>query len=525
MQPLPIAMSREQITHSLYEAAELEHDLMCTYLYAAFSLKDGQSEGLSAEEADAVARWRRGILRVAVDEMSHLVAVWNITAALGATPRFGRTNFPLDPGMLPAGIVVKLAPFSEQVLQHFVYLERPSNSTETDGDGFATRHSFLRGAPQPRVTPMGMDYATVGDFYHVLQDAITRLATRVGEQTLFSGDPTLQLSEADIALPGARKVLCAKTAVAAFDAIVSQGEGAQEEHIDSHYCQFLSMRDELRALKAKNPSFEPAHPAACNPVLRRPPKPEGRVFIEDPQSAAIVDVANASYQTMLRMLAFAYSVDTGSPAKAVAVELAVALMKAFTWLAESAARRPAGASNPGVNAGVSFTALRDSAPLLNRASASVFLAERVLELANAATALDPNDERVRKTTTLLQTLSQRASGLHTSDIPIAKSAPKRPLPSLPLAPTSVVENGVETVQGEKLELRFHAKLCIHARFCVTQAPAVFLADVKGPWIHPDAMNVEELAAIARACPSGAIQYTRKDGGAEDVAPRKPRQCA
>ena len=32
--------TREQLIHALYEAAELEHNLMCTYLYAAFSLKD-----------------------------------------------------------------------------------------------------------------------------------------------------------------------------------------------------------------------------------------------------------------------------------------------------------------------------------------------------------------------------------------------------------------------------------------------------------------------------------------------------
>ena len=78
--------TREQLIHALYEAAELEHNLMCTYLYAAFSLKDGESEGLSAEEAEAVKRWRRAILDVAIDEMGHLTAVWNITAALGGIP-------------------------------------------------------------------------------------------------------------------------------------------------------------------------------------------------------------------------------------------------------------------------------------------------------------------------------------------------------------------------------------------------------------------------------------------------------
>ena len=102
------APSREQLIHSLYEAAELEHNLMCTYLYAAFSLKSAD-EGLSEIEADAVGRWRRQITQVAIEEMGHLAAVWNITAALGGQPRFGRPNFPLDVGYLPAGIVVKRA--------------------------------------------------------------------------------------------------------------------------------------------------------------------------------------------------------------------------------------------------------------------------------------------------------------------------------------------------------------------------------------------------------------------------------
>ncbi|HET9954553.1 MAG TPA: ferritin-like domain-containing protein, partial [Polyangiaceae bacterium] len=103
------ATTREHLIHLLAEAAELEHNLMCTYLYAAFSLKRQSSE-FSDEEAHAVARWRANILRVAVEEMGHLASVWNITSALGAIPQLGRGNFPLDPGMLPAGLVVKLVP-------------------------------------------------------------------------------------------------------------------------------------------------------------------------------------------------------------------------------------------------------------------------------------------------------------------------------------------------------------------------------------------------------------------------------
>ena len=44
-----------RLIFALSEAAELEHTLMCTYLYAAFSLKNGEADGLSAREAEVVA--------------------------------------------------------------------------------------------------------------------------------------------------------------------------------------------------------------------------------------------------------------------------------------------------------------------------------------------------------------------------------------------------------------------------------------------------------------------------------------
>jgi hypothetical protein len=50
MAPTTNTPTREALLHMLYEAAELEHNLMCTYLYAAFSLKDEQ-DGLQSDEA------------------------------------------------------------------------------------------------------------------------------------------------------------------------------------------------------------------------------------------------------------------------------------------------------------------------------------------------------------------------------------------------------------------------------------------------------------------------------------------
>src|SRR5205823_11516874 len=66
---------REALIYMLCQAAELEHGIMCQYLYAAFSLKQSEDEGLTAEEADAVQRWRKHISHIATQEMLHMSLV------------------------------------------------------------------------------------------------------------------------------------------------------------------------------------------------------------------------------------------------------------------------------------------------------------------------------------------------------------------------------------------------------------------------------------------------------------------
>ncbi len=527
--------SRELLLHALYEAAELEHNLLCTYLYAAFSLRCGEAEGLSAQEAATVARWRREMLAVAIDEMSHLTAVWNITSALGGVPRFGRTNFPLDPGYLPAGVVVRLAPFNEAVLQHFIHLERPSGSNEPDGEGFAPERLFVRGAAGPRLTPMAIDYATVGEFYAALSEALQGFVIRVGESAAFCGDPALQLSEPEIGLAGAKRVICVKTALAAFDAIVVQGEGAPENAAGSHFERYCTIRSEYRTLKASNPAFAASHPAATNPVLRRPPRPEGRVWIEAESAIAAVDLANAAYGLMLRLLGYSYSVPAPHPDKALSVDLAIGLMRAVTPLGEHAARLPAGPSNPNCNAGMSFTTLRDAAPFPPGPGARRHFVERFAEFASAAAALAQSasprlteSPRLAASARAFADLAARAAARF--DLSSSPAAAARPAVTAPpsaaregaaaLSPSAAftISEGIETAEGRALTLMFEARRCIHARFCVTGAPTVFLANVKGPWLHPDTIDVERLAAIAQECPSGAIRYRRKDGRPDESAP-------
>ncbi len=509
--------SREQILHALYEAAELEHTLMCTYLYAAFSLKTG-GEGLPAAHVDAVARWRGTIVQVAKEEMAHLVAVWNLTSAIGGTPHFGRDNFPLTPGNLPAPVVVRLAPFSAAVLQHFTHLERPADSNEPEGTGFEPGGTFKRGSHRDRITPMSSDYETIGAFYARLEEDLRAFAEHHGDAEAFCGDPALQLTGDEAELVDVRPVVCVKTALAALATIVEQGEGSPGHVEGSHYNRFAAIRDELAAVRASDPQFEPAYPAAHNPVLRPPPLREGRVWIEDEEAARTVDVANAIYGLMIRLLALSYAVPRPSSHKRDAIDLALGLMHAMTPLAERAARLPAGPSHPGCNAGVSFIALRDAAPFPPGPSVARYVVERLDELAEHALALS-RDERTARTHRILADLGARAKRGLSEAKPVTPVAPARVV-KLPLAPPPVptTRDGIDSIEGEHLTLIYEGKKCIHSRFCVTGAPQVFLANVVGPWIHPDAIEVAKLVEIAHACPSGAIRYRRKDGAPDETAP-------
>jgi CDGSH-type Zn-finger protein/uncharacterized Fe-S cluster protein YjdI len=523
--PVP---SREQVMHALYEAAELEHNLMCTYLYAAFSLRDGEAEGLAPAEAAAVARWRRTIFGVAVEEMGHLTAVWNITSALGGSPRFGRGNFPLDPGALPANVVVKLAPFSDAVLQHFIYLERPDGSAEPDGEGFVPEFLFKRAVPN-RLMPMGLDYETVGAFYGTLDARLRKFVAKHGEAGAFCGNPALQLSAAEIDLGGAKPVICTKTALAAFASIVEQGEGAPLNTVGSHFHKFVGIREELRGLRAANSDFKPAFPAATNPVQRTPMRPQGRVWIENEDAAVTVDLANTAYALMLRLIAYSYAVPRPSPEKALAVDLGIGVMRAVTHLGERAARLPAGPSNPGCNAGMSFAILRDAAPLPAGPGARLFFTERLHELAAGAARIASADARTAAAARVLAELAKRgergfaAVAAPSPAVATATAAAASPTPAAANAgagspPAPRVVDGIDEIEGEKLTLLYDGPKCIHARFCVTWGPKVFLANVKGPWIDPDAMDADRLAEIAHACPSGAIRYRRKDGRPNESAP-------
>jgi CDGSH-type Zn-finger protein/uncharacterized Fe-S cluster protein YjdI len=77
---------------------------------------------------------------------------------------------------------------------------------------------------------------------------------------------------------------------------------------------------------------------------------------------------------------------------------------------------------------------------------------------------------------------------------------------------------IEGAEGKTVVIRFDGSKCIHSRNCVLGRPDVFVPNVEGEWIHPDRASPEAIAILAHTCPSGAITYARRDGGANEPAP-------
>jgi hypothetical protein len=366
---------REQLIHLLTEAAEIEHNLLCSYLYAAFSLKRGGNEGLTAPEAAAVARWRKSVMSVAIEEMAHLALVNNLLVFVGGSPHFNRPNLPVPPGYHPAGFTVRLTPFDSDTLEHFLFVERPAGAAMADGAKFAGNGAPPRTPPPTRITPSSEDYETIGELYEMIEHGLKALFRERGARAFAARSGARQLGPAIVKLPGLAVLGSLDDALRALQTIVEQGEGARADFADSHFARFSAMRAEWRELRSANAQFRPAHPAAHDPVMRVPPKGEKRVWITAPASRATLDLANGIYGALISVLYQLYEPAAEATRQALA-SCAMALMSVLTALGEMLARMASSPEHPGVNAGLTFTSPRNVGARVDAG----LIAERLLEL-------------------------------------------------------------------------------------------------------------------------------------------------
>ena len=518
------ARHRSQLLMMLSEAAEIEHCLMCCYLYAAFSLKQSEAENLTAAELEAVRRWRLEIVRIATDEMLHLALANNLSIALGGRPHLRRFNFPISPGLFPADVVVELAPFDQGTLDHFIYLERPLDAAEQDDTRFE-KATYQRKDGGDRLMPFADDYATVGELYASIAESVRLLVATLGESAVFVGTRDAQLSPRDFSLPGLRTVCTLDEAIAAVDFIVHQGEGSPQSKAGSHFARYCKIRQEWQALQAARPAFTPHRAVARNPVMRSPIL-AGRIQIVEEPAISLLDAGNVCYELMLHVLASL--ADLGSSQEDAALrrgigEQTLCLMHAVADIGSLLTRLPANPRHPGVFAGLTFTVSRGELTFLTATTDSYALGERYRALGDRLEQLAHTTPEVARHVAQMRRYehfwTQQHAALAGSAAPAAQPAPAIIAPAAaPVVSAAAAAPAAEAaakpadiVEGRDVTLVFDSKRCIHSRHCVLGEPGVFIANKPGDWLYPDTATPERLMQVALNCPSGAVSVRRKDG--------------
>jgi CDGSH-type Zn-finger protein/truncated hemoglobin YjbI/ferredoxin len=417
---------REALIYMLCEAAELEHGIMCQYLFSAFSMKEHAAEALTEDQAATVRRWRKQISHVAVQEMLHLALVQNLLSAIGAAPHLSRPNFPQPASHYPAGVHLTLLPFGEAALRHFMFLERPEGMALHDAPGLA---AYSRAAPamQPGdIAPRGQDFATVGHLYRSIEAGIEHLAQKYGERWLFVGPPRAQATPRYFGWPELVAVTDVASARRAIGEILEQGEGPRGDWRNAHFGQFVAILDEFEQLREADRGFDPVRPVL--PLNVRPSERDPNVpLVTDPLTQRVMDLFNVCYEILLLMLQrfFAHTEETDAQLKVLADGTYALMAQAIKPLGDLITRLPAGPEYPGQTVGPSFELFYESDYVLpHREAAWLLLAERI-EMA-AAFCAPPGTDSAPELTEKLAEVRDALAGVASS---LAAHLPSRPAPA------------------------------------------------------------------------------------------------
>jgi hypothetical protein len=383
-----VVRSREDLVSVLSEASTLEHMIMCEYLFAAFSLKRDESEGLDAEEMEKVRSWDVVITTVALQEMTHLALVNNMLVSIGSSPYFQHPNFPQPSRYFSPNIRLALVPFGEQALRHFLYLERPEGMSIEGVPGFEVLGDLNPTELQGGIVPRQEYFSTVGSLYRGIEKGFEDLVERYGEDGVFIGAEHTQATEERFGLPTLFEVKNLETARKAVEGIVEMGEGARGDWTNAHFGMFLRIFKEFMNMKKRGDVIRLTRPVVS--AYARPPLgAEGVTLISDGFTSNVADLFNASYSLAVQTLSRFYVHEKEYPGELQALaDTAVGVMsKVIKPLGVTLTTLPVGDRLPGLTAGPSFELQHREYLLPHRKQGFMVLEERTVELASYAAAL------------------------------------------------------------------------------------------------------------------------------------------
>ena len=352
---------RRRLVALLTEAAELEHALMCQYLYAAFSMKRQVDEGVTWQQLELMRRWEASIMLIARQEMEHLGLVSNLLTAIGEAPWLTRPNLPLKPKHYRLEVGSELERLTEETLLKFALFEIPDSIT-------AEEQAALGGNIEAE------RYQTIGRLY----DEIKALFEQLGEE-LFIGPPGAELATTDvipvplrgISLPNTARIYDVElvpvdgltTALAVVEQIVTEGEGSPGSTAGSHFTRVLTILQEFRTERERHPGFDPARPVTAHPDPHA---------IADRRTRRVSELFDEAYGTLLLLLMRFFAHSDERTAELTGLQRAAFFPMMTTVirpLGELLTLLPTGSDPPGSTAGPAFRFTRNITLLPHREAA------------------------------------------------------------------------------------------------------------------------------------------------------------
>jgi hypothetical protein len=339
---------RETLRALLWDACELEHQLMLQYLFAAFTLRKFPEPGTGVEaQLEAVRRWGSTVMLVARQEMEHLALANGILAAIGEDPFFPRDNIPSQTryfkgenrvearetegpaangpagGPTPLDIPFVFDRFSVKTMARFVCAESPDwqyvHGTDTYPAWCFASDTPRKGLRARFAAPEGLGPAGLPE----ARSHVDRLPPRVAGgllgavpvhpgtipelygkiDALLERHPEYFVGHRDrqVFIPVEYQISVIKitdyaTAHAAIDQIIEEGEGIDAPPgYESHFARFFAVHQEVEALVAAG--FDPALPVHRNPV-------PGRGWLR--YTREVSEVFDYAYVTLLYVLTSLY---------------------------------------------------------------------------------------------------------------------------------------------------------------------------------------------------------------------------
>lgn len=285
----PTLSDRDEFVFLLQTASEIEHALMVQYLYAAWSVP-------------AKADWAEDIMRVAKQEMGHLVTVQNILRSLNAPLTLDRDDYPFRSELYP--FEFSLEKLSLASLAKYVLAEMPQDS------GLSVQDlDELRVAAE---ADGGRDVNRVGDLYDRLRHMVeTRLsdahfdARTVPKQAL--PDAWFADDENGVII---QTVATKADALEALRKIAEQGEGNQSpDDGESHFDTFLRIY-RARKNEANDPALALVTDPNTSPVPTSGEDPLVNGRISHPRARLWGLLGNVRYRMLLSNIQHALSLDT-----------------------------------------------------------------------------------------------------------------------------------------------------------------------------------------------------------------------